>query len=127
MARPRRPRGEVAAVRAAATGVGSANARAQRLARKVIEAATKDIDARPEDRVSAILERLGGSPVIALATDPEIDIAGLVTAERIKRFRARSGRRIPEAEWAEEDRLIGATLCARLARRYRAMLAKKLP
>jgi hypothetical protein len=124
MARPRRPPAEANLVRAAADGPGCASQRALRLAARVAKATLADVDAVETDPVLVLLHALALNPVHQLATDPEIDTAALFRAERAKRADARGGRRLPEREWAAEDREIMATITAALARRYRGALGK---
>jgi hypothetical protein len=124
MARPRRPEAERAAVIAAAAETGGTVAqRAALLAKRVATAVLADIDAEPDDRVLTILRQMQATPIDVLATDPDIDTAALVLAERLRSLTARAGRRLPEREWAAEDRTIVAVIANRLARRYRRHLA----
>ncbi len=123
MARPRRPDAERDAVREAARGQGPAKQRAAWVARRVAVAALQDIDLDPNDRIVKLLRLASGDPVDRLATDPDIDTASLILAERQRRAEARGGRRLPEREWAREDREIVQAVSARLAERYRRLLA----
>lgn len=118
MARPRRPDAERVAVLAAVDSNGSAEARAMRLARVVVQETIADIDRDPSERVIALLRSLDPSPVQSLASDPEIDTAALIRSERQARLDGRGGRRLREAEWAIEDREVSRAAVATLARRY---------
>ena len=124
MARPRRPASERECVRAAAADVpGTAARRAAIVAERVAAATLCFIDGAPGDRVSALLRRMAHCPIETLATDADIDTAGLVSIERIRRLEARGGRRLLERDWPAEDRAIGAAVTKLLARRYRGYLA----
>lgn len=118
MGRPRRPDAERAAVLAAAVGSGSVEARATRLARRVVADTIAEIDRDPSERVIALLRSLNPTPLQSLASDPEIDTAAIIRAERQARLDGRGGRRLPEAEWPIEDREVSRAAVAVLAKRY---------
>lgn len=124
MARPCRPDAERLALIAAAGDAGTATERAARVARLVAAAALQDVDLSPADRIVTLLRMASGDPIDRLATDPEIDTAGLIVAERVRRLEARGGRRLPESEWQIEDREIARAVAGKLSARYRKLLAK---
>lgn len=124
MARPRRPEAEREAVREAVAGsTGSAIERARRLAHAVASAALADIDRDPADHVIVLLRGLSPSPVDRLSTSAEIDTSGLIVAERLRRLRARGGRRLSERETEAEDAEVLGAVAATLSRRYRKILS----
>lgn len=122
MARPKRPVTECAAVIEAASGNGSAAQRARRLADRVAAMAIEEVNRDPADDLTVMLRVLEGSPAYFLATDPEINTARLVSAERCKRLEARGGRRLPERDWHREDADIQIFVSNLLAERYRRFL-----
>lgn len=124
MARPRRPMGEAALVRAAADASGSALERARRVATLVTAAAMQDVDREPEAEIIGLLLTLNPNPILSLATDPEIDTAALIRDERAHRTACRGGRRLREREWPSEDRAVAQVVADKLAERYRRHLAK---
>lgn len=125
MARPRRPESERLAVLAAASGDGSAQCRAARLARAVT-AYLGEVERTAPDDVTAIARRLAvrlaPSPVEILATDPMIDTGALIRRERVARFEARECRQASPAEWEAETRVLLAAAEATLAERYARIL-----
>lgn len=127
MARPRRPEQERLAVLEGANGRGTASQRAARLAADVTALAIEEVDISPDDRVLSLLRDLAPTPARTLATDPTIDTAGLILAERTRRLASRSGRRLPEREWTQEDREIATAVTAVLMRRYRRILGDCCP
>jgi hypothetical protein len=122
MGRPRRPDAERVAVLAAAGTQGSVQARAVRLAKRVVADTMAEIDRDPAERVIALLRDLDPTPLRALATDPEIDTAAVIRAERQARLDGRGGRRLPELEWPIEDREVARAAVAILAKRYARMI-----
>ena len=128
MARPGRPAAEREAVRAAAAAMtGSAAQRARRLAREVAEQALADIDGSPAERVILLLNAFDPSPLARLALDDEIDTGAIIRAERSRRMEQRRWRRLPEAEWAAEDRDIIDCAAQQLAKRYQRHLCGLCP
>ncbi|OHT22186.1 hypothetical protein [Edaphosphingomonas haloaromaticamans] len=125
MARPRRPGAERETVIAAAGTNGSASNRARQLARAVAAAALADIDRDPAEHVIRLLRDLAPTPLDTLAISAEIDTAGLVIAERVRRLRARGGRRLSDREALSEDSEVIAAVASILSERYRRYLAKK--
>lgn len=87
-----------------------------------MRAALVHIDGDPEDRLIGQMHALVASPVYVLATDPDIDTAGLIVAERVRRMVCRGGRRLRECEWGREDSEVMATVADTLAERYRRLL-----
>ncbi len=122
MARPRRPVAERDAVRAAATGRGTAAQRALHLARAVAKRTLAEIDRDPEEHIFRLLRDLEPSPLDVLATSPEIDTAALFVAERVRRLRDRAGRRLSDGELDIEDTEIIAAVTRKLTDRYRKHL-----
>lgn len=115
MARPGRPAIEREAVlEAAAQMTGSHAQRARRLAHAVAQLTLREIDGPAADRVLLLLRTLDATPAAVLATDPEIDTAGMIRAERIRRLEATGGRRSLPAE----DRELLRTITDQLAKRY---------
>lgn len=124
MARPRRDAGERAAVQCALSAMSpdlSARTRARILAQRVVaEFVRHEIDQDPMAFALAVLEaRIGKDPVVQLAHDPCVNVAGAFEQERVARFRARGCRQLDAAAWAAETRAIGEVLVARLCERWR--------
>lgn len=119
MARPGRPAAEREAVlEAAAQMTGSHAQRARRLAHAVAQLTLREIDGPAVDRVLLLLRTLDATPAAVLATDPEIDTAAMIRAERIRRLEAAGGRRSLPAEWPAEDRELLRIVTDQLAKRY---------
>ena len=128
MARPRRPEIEREAVQAAAAGQSGSNAqRARRIARAVADQTLRELDGSPADRVLLLIGALGASPIATLATDPEVDTAAAIRAERAARMEARGWRRPTAAEWDADDRAMLEAVADRLAKRYARHLARFQP
>lgn len=109
---------------AVGTNPGSVNAKAGALARRVARATLHSLDGAPGDRISSLLGAIARVPIDVLATDAEIDTAALIRAERLRRFEARSCRRIGMVEADAEDRDVLALVESALTRRYARYLAK---
>jgi hypothetical protein len=124
MARPRRCAAEAAAIAAALASLPadlSLRSKARLLAQRVVEELLADAVADdPFDRaLRAARQVLGQSPILALAADADINLAGDLAQERLQRFEARGCRQISESAWQAETREIAKVLCARFAERFR--------
>lgn len=125
MARPARPRSEACAVREAAqivraeTGLTSAKALSREIAARVVSELLNELEGDPLDLAFAAIERdLLRSPFQRLASCPEIDTAAEFVERRVERLRARSGRRLSDAEDDSERRAIADELMRLLSGRY---------
>lgn len=128
MARPSRPAKESALVVAAAAALDGQHSRARLaeiVAARVVERALCAID---DDLLglTARLEAHWTDPIATLATSPDIDVAGLILAERTRALADRGGRYPTREEATVERQKVAARLTGRLAKRYSRHL-KKLP
>ncbi|NTZ44048.1 hypothetical protein G7A66_13360 [Altererythrobacter sp. SALINAS58] len=119
MARPSRPQAERAAVLAAAGDYPASWAvtrKASALASKVVAELVKELQS---DRLLTVLEQLAcQSPVLTLATDPEINTLDEIVERQVERLRARHGRHLSPLEHRAELSAIAAEVEPLLAGRY---------
>lgn len=126
MARPARPEAEITAVRAAAvliereTGLTSPPIVAREIAARVVAAMLADIDRVDEISIAlaAFEQQLLPSPIVTLATCPEIDTLEAYVERRVSHLRSRCGRYLTLAQQCEERNAIVAELGGGLAARY---------
>lgn len=110
---------EAAAIVRAETRLTSAKALSHEIARRVVKALMKEVEADELSAVMAAIEhRLIGSPFQRLASCPEIDTASLFVDLQVERVRARSGRYLSPAEQATERSALMGEVEAALAGRY---------
>lgn len=122
---PARPPLEARLVREAVDAVAPRSAPreplARDLARRVVEELATFL-AEPDDPLLAALGEVARkafpSPVVALATDPDVDTLSLFIEARVEALRNRCGRGLPPGEDAAERRAIMADVEGRLAGRY---------
>lgn len=132
MARPARPAAEAAAVAAAAdlvraeTGIAAVQPLAREIARRVVAELLADLQRDPFEATLAVLER-GGSPVVRLATCPEIDTVSIFVQRRVERLEGRGGRYLTSAEQSMERRRIAGEVEAALEGRYARCLRASDP
>ncbi|MBA4308494.1 MAG: hypothetical protein C0429_17340 [Sphingopyxis sp.] len=124
MARPRRPVAEIDAVVQAAAKLApsqSARVQAKTVARAVVAELIADVErVDPFDRAMFdARQAMTRDPVVSIVSSDEIDLAGMVHKERIKRFEARGCIQIEPKAWACETAEIAELLTARLESRYR--------
>ncbi|WP_326525524.1 hypothetical protein [Sphingomonas sp.] len=122
---PARPSLERHLVRVAVANVAPPQAPrdplARDLARRVVEELTAFL-AEPDDPLLSVIGEMNRkvfpSPVVALATDPDIDTLALFVDARAEALRSRSGRGLTPGDDAAERRAIMGVVEKRLARRY---------
>lgn len=125
MSRPRRTAGEAEAVKALGDSIeGSGRAKAQKVAKAVVQAYLAD-EAREDPMERALHEaRLSLSPDPAhdIATAPDSAVADKFAKQRLARFEARGCLQLDPNAWQAETREISKNVTAQLARRYRDFL-----
>lgn len=119
MARPARPQAERAAVLAATAAYPPSWAvtrKASALASKVVAEVLRELQSDP---LLTTLEQLTGqSPVLTLATDPEINTLDEIVERQVERLRARNGRYLSNLEQRAELIAIAAEVEPLLAGRF---------
>lgn len=126
MARPARPAAEIAAVWEAArlvrreTGISSLPALAREIAARVTTAMLADIERVDELSIAlaAIEQQMLPSPIVTLATCPDIETLDAYVERRVMRLRARSGRYLSLAQQVDEREAVVADMRGGLAARY---------
>ncbi|MBO9510925.1 hypothetical protein [Erythrobacter sp. A6_0] len=125
MARPARSaiEGELVAAAAGEIGVkGSKLAKARAVARRVAVLALADLRDLGNDPVPALrrVEVSIATPCLAnLAACPDLDAAGMVRAEAVRRFEANGCQWLAPADRENADREVVEAVAARLTERFR--------
>lgn len=125
MARPSRPMAEAIAVNAALKASDkSARAAAKELADQVAREAMRYYESNDSFGDALLWARMAiePDPVTVLATCPEIDIAQIITKERLARFEARECRQLSPLDWDFETSQIVESVARTLANRYRKII-----
>ena len=122
---PARPPLEARLVREAVDAVAPQSAPREPLARDLARRVVEELIAflnEPDDPLLAVLGEMNRkvfpSPVIALATDPDIDTLALFIDARVEALRTRSGLYESAAQDRAEMKAIFASMVERLTRRY---------
>lgn len=122
---PARPPLEARLVRQAVDAIAPRSAPREPLARDLARRVAEELAAFLVEPDDPLLSALGEvhrnafpSPVIVLATDPDVDTLSLFVEARVEALRNRSGRGLSSGEDAAERRTIIAEVEARLAGRY---------
>ncbi len=125
MSRPRRSASEAEAVKALGDSFeGSARAKAQKIAKAVVQAYLAD-EAREDPMDRALFQaRLTVKPDPAhdIATASDNAVADKFAKQRLARFEARGCQQIGATGWQAETRAIAKIVTGQLSRRYRDFL-----